>query len=86
MERLTIWVSAGKISGLINLMIFVSIGSRPNEVELLSFDITCSTSSGCTAEKEKLQDLPCIKVLRVLSGSEAGGGRFSLRRLIFSTK
>ena len=72
--------------GLDNLMIKVSIWSKPKELELLSPEMTFSTSSGCTAEKEKEQGLPTISLLKAASGSMTGGGRFSLISEILSRK
>ena len=73
-------------SSLTRLMMKVSIWSKPNELELLRPDITFSTSSGCTGEKENEHDLPTMSDLRTESGSVMGGGRFSLISLILSRK
>ena len=77
-DKLMMWVSAGKISDLISLITLVSMRSKPNELELLRSEMILSTLSGCTAESWKEQVLPVIKVLSLARGSDTGGGRFSL--------
>ena len=63
MDKLIIWVSAGTITGLISLMIFVSMRSNPKEVELFRPEMTLSTSSGCTGLSVKEQVLPAMRDL-----------------------
>ena len=84
MERFTICVRSGKISGLISLMMEVSISSELKEVELLRPDTNFSTSSGCAALKEKEHVLPSISDLILVDGSDKAAGRFYLIREIFS--
>ena len=60
-DRFMMWVSAGRMSALISLIVKVSIMSRPKELELLRLVRIFSTSSGCTHDREKEQVLPFIK-------------------------
>ena len=56
------------------------------ELELLRSEMILSTLSGCTAEREKEQVLPIIRLLSLPGGSVTGGGRSSLILVILSRK
>ena len=84
-ERLIMWVTTCTISGLISLMVEVSILSRPEALELFNEEMILSTWSGCTVVSSwKEHCLPIIKASNLQSA--VGFGRLDLMVLIYSMK